>query len=171
MTPSMTPSDAPRVVVLRTEDELERAYRFFTEHGQGQEDRSDYRRFEEVVVALERDGQVIAAVRMSFEYGPVTLRTMLVTESMRGQGLGRRLNRAFVNELGDRACFLLAFGDLIEFYGEVGFELIADDEAPGHMIRRRDIYTDLMSMEELSRRGGFVAMGRALGAPENVEER
>ena len=111
-----------------------------------------------VLARLER--RVVGAVALCTTEGHLVLRTMVVREEMRGEGIGRALLDATVREIGPRPCWLLGFGDLIEFYGRVGFGVIDEGRAPAPLQRRLAAYREHADPERTASRGGFVMMHR-----------
>lgn len=90
---------------------------------------------EQWVIALE-DAKVIGVLRLCVEEGHQVLRTVQVTESRRGQGIGRRMLDCVPALLQPRPSFCLPYSHLIRFYGRIGFVPIPTHEAPEHLQTR-----------------------------------
>lgn len=83
--------------------------------------------------------ELIGSVRFCVEENTPMLRSMMIHESYRNRGVGRALLGAFGAYLDDQACRLthcLPYGHLVAFYGEIGFEVIPEMQAPPFLIER-----------------------------------
>lgn len=82
----------------------------------------------ELVLALSRgvaaleDGRVVGTALMTpFGDTTATVNMIIVDESMRGRGLGRKLMNAVLESAGDRDCLLVATKDGLPLYEKLGF--------------------------------------------------
>ncbi len=116
-----------------------------------------------ILIVAEDPDRLVGAVALYEEEGHVHLRTMIVREDLRGQGIGGRLLSECLVAIGARACYLIGYGDLVNFYGRAGFRVISDDEAPGPLYRRTVAYRHLAPNGHAEARGGFVLMVRPAG--------
>lgn len=82
------------------------------------------------VYLAEAGGELVGIVRRTREHGVAMLRGMQVAPEWRGRGVGRRLLRALVAELGAEECFCVPYTHLVAFYGAAGFEKIPEENAP-----------------------------------------
>ncbi len=74
-------------------------------------------------IVAERDGEVIGTI-LGWPYGPAaaTLGMVIVAETARGGGVGRKLMDAMIERLGERAIQLNATPDGLRLYKSLGFE-------------------------------------------------
>ncbi|MBB5576096.1 GNAT family N-acetyltransferase [Rhizobium paranaense] len=74
------------------------------------------------LVAIEND-KVVATIFVT-PYGDdvATINMVIVDESMRGRGIGRRIMQAALEIVGDRECRLIATADGLPLYESLGFE-------------------------------------------------
>ena len=90
---------------------------------------------QEVFVA--RDGaDIVAALRLCSEAGALLLRTVVVTEARRGQGIGRSLLVEASRAIGPRACWCFPWTHLERFYGAIGFVRVPDATVPDALRHR-----------------------------------
>jgi N-acetylglutamate synthase-like GNAT family acetyltransferase len=94
-----------------------------------------------LVLIAEDEDTIIGAVRLCAEGGCLVLRTMVVREEYRHQGIGRRMLLALEEFMGEGDFYCLAYPHLLAFYGSVGFVEIAEDDAPDHIRERYARYT------------------------------
>jgi len=145
------------LTVRRARDEdRSRAAAFYEELGRD----PDRAREPGILILAEEADRLVGAVALYDEHGYIHLRTMVVREELRGQGVGGRLLDACVEAIGDRTCYLIGYGDLIDFYGRVGFRCISEEDAPGPLARRAVAYRHLAPEGHAEPRGGFVLMVR-----------
>lgn len=84
---------------------------------------------DEYVVA--RDGvRVIGVVRKCSQHGVWVLRGMRVLPEHQRQGIGTRMLRAFVSGLDSTTCYCVPYTHLESFYAQVGFNRLAESDAP-----------------------------------------
>jgi predicted N-acetyltransferase YhbS len=92
---------------------------------------------EDVVDLAEADGELVGVVRRTVEGDGVTmLRGMQVAPAWRRRGIGARLLRALVEELGDAECYCIPYTHLAGFYGSEGFATVPDRDAPAFLRAR-----------------------------------
>jgi len=94
-----------------------------------------------LVLIAEEEDAIIGAVRLCVEGGCLVLRTMVVREEYRKQGIGRRMLLALEGFMREGDCYCLAYPHLLAFYGSVGFVKIAEHDAPDHIRERYARYT------------------------------
>ena len=80
--------------------------------------------------AARADGSIVAALRLCPEAGTLLLRTVVVSEARRGQGIGRALLRAASAGIGRRECWCFPWSYLERLYGAIGFATVADRQVP-----------------------------------------
>jgi N-acetylglutamate synthase-like GNAT family acetyltransferase len=83
-------------------------------------------------VAFMND-KVVGAVRFCVENEVPMLRSMMIDKDYRRQKIGQQLLTAFNEYLEQNKVqntFCLPYAHLIEFYGSIGFQKIAESEAP-----------------------------------------
>ncbi len=120
-------------------------------------DRNEYRgpiEDGDVVLVAVADDDVVAAVRLVDKYDCLTLRGMFMDAHYRRQGLGTRMLHAFADLIGDRACWLVCYADLPAFYGQIGFEPVADEDAPEYLQERAAAYREEHGPQVIMRRPG-----------------
>lgn len=86
-----------------------------------------------------KNAEVVGAVRYCEEENVPMLRSMMVREDQRGNGIGQHLLRAFEKHLVDnqiKNTFCLPYGHLGKFYGLIGFKVIAEENAPQFLQER-----------------------------------
>jgi len=93
-------------------------------------------------VLAEDEQRLIGVIRLCLESGHAILRTMRVSESYRGQGIGKRMLGAFEVLVSARDCYCLPFAHLTGFYGRIGFKPIPVEQAPPHLQERYKKYRD-----------------------------
>lgn len=91
---------------------------------------------ENVVYLAEADGELVGVVRRTHEHGVTMLRGMQVAPEWRRRGVGTRLLRALVAELGGEECHCVPYAHLTRFYGAAGFREIGDDDTPPFLRER-----------------------------------
>jgi N-acetylglutamate synthase-like GNAT family acetyltransferase len=87
----------------------------------------------DTLVTAYIDEVMVGVVRLCAEENFYTLRTMQVAQDRQGQGVGRLLLNRFKKvllEQGITTVFCLSYAHLEKFYGGIGFQKIAADEAP-----------------------------------------
>jgi GNAT superfamily N-acetyltransferase len=83
---------------------------------------------------------LIGIVRRATEHGHTMLRGMHVAPAWRARGVGTMLLGAFEAALSPGPCFCIPFAHLERFYAEIGFEKIAELDAPPHLVERLSHY-------------------------------
>jgi GNAT superfamily N-acetyltransferase len=91
---------------------------------------------DDVIYLAERGDALLGWVRRRVEHGVVMLRGMRVVPVARRRGIGSRILRAFVADLGDNECWCVPYAHLKGFYGTLGFEVVPDADAPPHLQER-----------------------------------
>lgn len=103
-----------------------------------------------VFVASEEQTNVVGCVRFCVEEGVPLLRTMVVDETRRKQGIGNALLRRFeeyLNFNGIRNTHLVCSGRLNSYYAQIGFEKIDFSSAPAFLqLRMKQYDPDLLKM-------------------------
>ena len=100
------------------------------------------------------DGEIVGVVRIAHEQGAQILRGMFLDEAHRGRGLGTRMIRMLAERMVDAPCWVICGPHLIRFYGQIGFRLTADEEAPTFLQERVAHYRDTYGPQCLMRRPG-----------------
>lgn len=95
---------------------------------------------EDLLVVAEEEGRVVGVVRLAIEHGHHVLRGMRVQPSLQRSGVGTRMLKVFVEQLGDHDCFAIPYVHLLGFYGQVGFSEIPPSDAPQHLEERAASY-------------------------------
>ena len=95
---------------------------------------------DDVVFVAHVDGEPVGLVRRSVESGLLMLRGMQVAPEHQRQGIGRRLLRAFVEDLPAADCYCIPYAHLPHFYARGGFALLDESEAPGFLSARLHRY-------------------------------
>ena len=95
---------------------------------------------EDLLVVAEHESRVVGVVRRAIEHSHHVLRGMRVQPALQRSGVGTRMLKLFVEELGDHECFALPYVHLLGFYGQVGFREIPTAEAPQHLVERLASY-------------------------------
>jgi N-acetylglutamate synthase-like GNAT family acetyltransferase len=90
---------------------------------------------QEVLVARD-GGEIVGALRLCPEGGTLLLRTVVVADGRRGQGIGRQLLCGADRAIGARECWCFPWSHLERFYGAIGFVRVPDDTVPA-AIRHR----------------------------------
>jgi predicted N-acetyltransferase YhbS len=92
---------------------------------------------EDVVYLAEAGGELVGVVRRTVEDGGVTmLRGMQVAPRWQRRGIGTRLLRALVADLGGAECHCVPYAHLTGFYGLEGFATVPDADAPAFLRAR-----------------------------------
>jgi GNAT superfamily N-acetyltransferase len=92
-----------------------------------------------VLVAVEQDN-IIGAVRICREQGVKLLRGMYIKQAFRGKGIGLAMLLYLEAQEDMAGCYCLPYGNLVRFYGNIGFEEISIAEAPGFLVDRLERY-------------------------------
>ena len=100
---------------------------------------------------LERDGAVIAAVRLAPGHGTLELRTMVVDRRRQRAGIGSRLFARAGRAIGDRECYCLCWSYLEGFYGQVGFVRVDETTLPEFLRARFASSQDQIAMRRAPR--------------------
>ncbi|HEX6372830.1 MAG TPA: GNAT family N-acetyltransferase [Longimicrobium sp.] len=85
---------------------------------------------EDRVYLAESGAELVGIVRRTREHEVTMLRGMQVAPEWRGRGIGWRLLRALVAELGAEECYCVPYSHLTGFYGGAGFVAIPEENAP-----------------------------------------
>jgi N-acetylglutamate synthase-like GNAT family acetyltransferase len=108
---------------------------FYEQCGYHYEPQSD----EEIVVAKIGE-DIVGAVRLCHENGVLVLRGMQVRDDQRGHGLGTKMLQELQAVIGDRECYCLPYAHLGNFYGQIGFEIVGEDDVPDFLRERIQSY-------------------------------
>lgn len=93
-------------------------------------------RAEDAVYVAEAGGELVGVVRRTVEEGVTMLRGMQVSPEWRRRGIGMRMLRAFVADLGGGECWCIPYTHLTGFYGTEGFTTVPDADAPAFLRAR-----------------------------------
>ena len=88
------------------------------------------------VFAARDGGAVVAALRLCPEAGTLLLRTVVVADGRRGEGIGRSLLLEASKAIGPRECWCFPWTYLEGFYGAIGFARVPDDSVPAALHHR-----------------------------------
>jgi len=88
---------------------------------------------EDFVVGAKLQGTWVGLARLSSEQRCLTLRGMQVSEAFQRRRIGSLLLEALGRQIADEECFCLPHEWLAKFYGQIGFDRIADAEAPAFL--------------------------------------
>lgn len=88
------------------------------------------------VFGIFQGQKVVGLVRISPEYGSLTLRGLQVSDGARGQGLGRKLMELVLREFKGKKIYLLETSDGQKFFEKFGFKVISIDETPEYLQKR-----------------------------------
>ena len=94
----------------------------------------------DTIYLAERDGKLLGFVRRTVEHGVHVLRGMRVVPDEQRTGIGKRILRHFVTQLGAHDCWCVPFTHLVGFYGSVGFAVVPEAEAPRFLQERVATY-------------------------------
>ncbi len=89
---------------------------------------------------VERRGELIGAVRRTFENGVTMLRGMYIAPAEQRQGLGLKLLREFIADLNGAECYCVPYSHLQNFYAQAGFTPVTGSEVPGFLLERIRAY-------------------------------
>lgn len=84
---------------------------------------------DEPVAAYEGE-QIVAAVRLHHRAGALILRTMVVVEGRRREGIGSHLLDAVDRAIGQRACYCFPWTYLEPFYARIDFRPLERANVP-----------------------------------------
>ena len=85
------------------------------------------------VFAARDGGAIVAALRLCPEAGTLLLRTVVVAEGRRGQGIGRALLDEASRAIGRRECWCFGWSYLEEFYKAIGLDRVPEAEVPARL--------------------------------------
>jgi predicted N-acetyltransferase YhbS len=94
---------------------------------------------EDGLVVADDGGRVVGVVRLTREHGCTMLRGMRLQPGYQRGGIGTRMLRLFVQQLDDE-CFCVPYAHLLDFYGQVGFRVVARADAPLFLAERARTY-------------------------------
>ena len=94
------------------------------------------------IVVIAKDDELIGAVRICTEYGVKILRGMQINSARRRKGIGTLMLKFLQENLDMKDCYCVPYKHLKIFYGQMGFEEISPDEAPGFLAERLKKYSD-----------------------------
>ena len=92
-------------------------------------------RSEDIVLIAEQDSAIIGVVRLAPEHGTTVLRGMRVEPGLQRKGIGARLLGAVSTEVKGE-CYCIPYAHLIDFYGQIGFQVLDPRRAPGLLAER-----------------------------------
>jgi GNAT superfamily N-acetyltransferase len=79
-------------------------------------------------------------VRLAPEHGTPVLRGMQVHPDHRRQGVGSKLLARISEELGESSCYCIPYAHLVQFYSQIGFDVIEITLAPPFLKERLESY-------------------------------
>jgi len=89
-----------------------------------------------IVLLAEREGELIGIVRIEPEHGEIVLRGMRVAGPERRRGIGLFILKAAEKYLGSTRCWCIAYAQLRDFYGRIGFKETSTEHAPQFLKER-----------------------------------
>jgi GNAT superfamily N-acetyltransferase len=90
----------------------------------------------DTVWLAEGGEDAVGIVRVAEEQGTLVLRGMRIVEHARRQRLGTRMLEAIAAWLGDRECYCVPYPHLVDFYGQIGFNVLEPAVAPEFLAER-----------------------------------
>lgn len=91
---------------------------------------------DDIIYVIELGSELAGMVRRTLEHETTMLRGMQIAPRRQRQGLGTRLLQRFARDLADIECFCLPYTHVIDFYCQVGFELIPEQTIPQFLQQR-----------------------------------
>jgi len=116
---------------------------------------------DDVVFVAHVDGQPVGLVRRSIECGLAMLRGMQVAPEHQGQGIGRQLLHAFVEDLPSIDCYCIPYAHLPHFYAQGGFALLDESVTADFLRARLERYRAEGLEVVVMRRAATPGLGRA----------
>jgi GNAT superfamily N-acetyltransferase len=95
---------------------------------------------DEDIIVIVIDKELIGAVRICSEYGIQVLRGMQIKPAWQKKGIGSSMLKFLVDNVDMNGCYCLPYGHLKSFYGSIGFEEIAPQDAPVFLVERFEKY-------------------------------
>ncbi|MBK7890059.1 MAG: GNAT family N-acetyltransferase [Bdellovibrionales bacterium] len=90
-------------------------------------------RAEDLFFVAQKDDKVVGCFRFCFEENTSVLRSMVLHSDYRRHGIGTALLlnfETYLNEHQVRKTYCLPYAHLESFYGQIGFELVAESTTP-----------------------------------------
>jgi N-acetylglutamate synthase-like GNAT family acetyltransferase len=88
-------------------------------------------------VFAARDGRtLVGALRLCPEAKTLVLRTVVVADGRRGQGIGRSMLAIASDAIGRRECWCFPWEHLEGFYGAIGFRRVDRERIPPSLLHR-----------------------------------
>lgn len=94
----------------------------------------------DTVLLAEQGGQLIGVVRLAPEHGTTVLRGMQVHPDHQRQGVGSRLLARIAEELGKSSCYCIPYAHLVQFYSQIGFDVMEPSQSPEFLKERLESY-------------------------------
>jgi len=114
----------------------------------------------DLILLVEDDEEIKAAVRLCYEERVVVLRGMQVRDGCQRQGIGTLLLDYARVVLGGDQCFCIPYTHLEGFYRQVGFSRIDLAAAPAFLRERYGLYRSRLGLDViLMRRAGSIEEG------------
>ena len=88
------------------------------------------------VFAVRDGGAVVAGLRLCPEAGTLLLRTVVVADGRRREGIGHSLLLEASKAIGRRECWCFPWTHLEGFYGAIGFARVPDATVPAALRHR-----------------------------------
>jgi N-acetylglutamate synthase-like GNAT family acetyltransferase len=83
---------------------------------------------------------IIGVVRLAQEFGLTVLRGMRIAPEHQRRGIGTRLLHLLETDFGQADCYCIPYEHLVEFYGQIGFQVLDAGSAPAHLSERLASY-------------------------------
>ncbi|MBL4580621.1 MAG: GNAT family N-acetyltransferase [Gammaproteobacteria bacterium] len=88
----------------------------------------------------EVNGEIVGAIRLSFEDSSFVVRSLFVHQDFRGAGIANALLQKVEMELGVAEAYCLPFPEQEKLFSSIGFNPVAGLAAPDFLISRREIF-------------------------------
>ncbi len=108
-----------------------------------EQDKRPSLREEDLFFIAQKDDKVVGCFRFCFEENTPVLRSMMIHSDYRRHGIGTALLlnfETYLNEHQLRKTYCLPYAHLEGFYGQIGFQLIAESQAPLFLKSRLSAY-------------------------------
>lgn len=102
---------------------------------------------EEILLVVEAEDRILAALRLCRENGESVLRGMIVRELHRGLGLGTLLLEYAESVLAGENCYCVPYRELERFYSRIGFRRIDPAGAPEFLRERQRVYREELGLD------------------------
>jgi N-acetylglutamate synthase-like GNAT family acetyltransferase len=91
---------------------------------------------ETIFVATDKTNKIFGVLRISEEDGTLHLRGMQISKDYQRRGVGTLMLRKISKAIEGKSCYLVGYPHLKHFYGQAGFQEIAESNVPLGVKRR-----------------------------------